>query len=407
MKKLAVLFLDLDGFKHVNDSLGHSLGDRLLQSVAGRLMTCVRITDTVSRMGGDEFVVLLSEVEQPEDAAITATRMLEAVAEVHSIDEHDLHLTASIGISIYPDDGLDAETLIKRADTAMYQAKENGRQGYQFYEPTMNERALERQSIEQGLRRALEQKEFALHYQPLIDLKTGAIVGAEALIRWTHPSQGEIAPAKFIPIAEACGLIIPIDAWVLREASAQARSWADSGLPAITIAVNVSASEFQNKSFTDDLFATLSETGLDPRRLVVELTESVLVKRAGSAASILHTLRERGVRVALDDFGTGYSSLGYLQRFPIDFLKIDQAFVRQISAAGDNKHIVTAVIGMARSLKLRVIAEGVETVEELTFLRAHQCDEAQGYFFSRAVPPEEFAELLKIGIRVPFAIVAA
>ena len=406
-KKLAVLFLDLDGFKHVNDSFGHSVGDKLLQSVAGRLANCVRGTDTVSRMGGDEFVVLLSEVEQAEDAAITATRMLNAVAEAHSVEGRHIHVTTSIGVSVYPDDGLDAETLIKCADTAMYQAKENGRQTFQFFETTMNERAVERQLIEQGLRRALEKQEFELYYQPKIDLRTGKIVGAEALIRWTHPDRGKISPEKFIPVAEACGLIIPIGAWVLREACAQARSWSDSGLPAITIAVNVSAREFQSENFSEALFATLNETGLDPRRLLVELTESVLVKRAESAASILHGLRGRGVHVAIDDFGTGYSSLSYLQKFPVDSLKIDQAFVRQIGKPTDNKHIVTAIIAMARSLKLRVVAEGVETLEELSFLRAHQCDEAQGYYFSRPVPAGEFVKLLESGIRVPFAIFAA
>jgi diguanylate cyclase (GGDEF)-like protein/PAS domain S-box-containing protein len=407
MKKLAVLFLDLDGFKHVNDSLGHAVGDKLLQSVAARLTECVRGTDTVSRLGGDEFVVLLSEVELAEDAAVSATRMLEAVAAAHTIDENDIHVTTSIGVSIYPDDGVDAESLIRCADTAMYQAKENGRQSYQFYEPAMNARAVERQFIEQGLRRALEKQEFELHYQPKLDLSTGRITGAEALIRWTHPTRGMIPPVEFIPVAEASGLILPIGAWVLREACRQTRSWADSGLPAITIAVNVSAAEFQNRSFADDLFAILHETELDPRSLVVELTESVLVKRAEYAASVLGTLRARGVHVAIDDFGTGYSSLSYLQKFPVDSLKIDQAFVRQISMAGHNKHIVTAVLSMARSLKLRVIAEGVETLEELSFLRAHQCDEAQGYYFSRPVPPEEFAKLLKTGIRVPFAIFAA
>jgi diguanylate cyclase (GGDEF)-like protein/PAS domain S-box-containing protein len=407
MKKLAVLFLDLDGFKHVNDSLGHSIGDKLLQSVAGRLANCVRGTDTVSRMGGDEFVVLLSEVEQAEDAAITAARMLETVAAAHSVDGHSIHVTTSIGVSIYPDDGLDAETLIKCADTAMYQAKENGRQSYQFFETTMNVRAVERQLIEQGLRCAVEKKQFELHYQPKIDLRTGKIAGAEALIRWTHPDRGLISPDKFIPVAEACGLIIPIGAWVLREACAQTRRWAEAGLPALTIAVNVSAREFQSMNFPESLFATLNEIGLDPRSLVIELTESVLVKQADSAASILHTLRGRGVHVSIDDFGTGYSSLSYLQKFPVDSLKIDQAFVRQISKPTENKHIVTAIISMARSLKLRVVAEGVETLEELTFLRAHQCDEAQGYYFSRPVPADEFAELLRVGIKVPFSIFAA
>jgi diguanylate cyclase (GGDEF)-like protein/PAS domain S-box-containing protein len=407
MKKLAVLFLDLDGFKQVNDSLGHLVGDKLLQSVASRLTECVRGTDTVSRLGGDEFVVLLSEVELAEDAAVSATRMLEAIAAAHSIDQNDIHVSTSIGVSIYPEDGIDAESLIKCADTAMYQAKENGRQSYQFYEPAMNTRAAERQFIEQGLRRALEKQEFELQYQPKIDLSTGLITGAEALIRWTHPTRGMISPVEFIPVAEACGLILPIGAWVLREACRQTRSWADSGLPAITIAVNVSAAEFQNRSFANDLFAILNETGLDPSSLVIELTESVLIKRAEYAASVLETLRARGVHVAIDDFGTGYSSLTYLQKFPVDSLKIDQTFVRQISMAGHNKHIVTAVLSMARSLKLRVVAEGVETLEELSFLRAHECDEAQGYYFSRPVRPEEFATLLKSDIKVPFAIFAA
>ena len=397
MKGVAVLFLDLDGFKHINDSLGHSIGDKLLQSIAKRLVDCVRGSDTVSRQGGDEFVVLLSEVEQPEDAAITARRMLQAVAQPHSIDQHDLHVTTSIGVSVYPDDGLNAETLIKNADTAMYQAKENGRQSYQFFKPAMNVRAVERQSIEEGLRRALERREFALHYQPKIDLRTGVITGAEALLRWIHPTRGTISPAQFIPIAEDCGLILPIGAWVLRQACKQARAWVDAGLPATTVAVNVSAMEFRDENFIEGLFAILSETSLDPRSLELELTESVLMKRAGSAAAILQALRERGVQVAVDDFGTGYSSLSYLRKFRVDTLKIDQSFVRQISTAGDDTTIVTAVIGMAQSLKLRVIAEGVETLKELEFLRAHQCDEAQGFYFSRPVLPQQFARLLKAG----------
>ena len=396
-KQVAVLFLDLDGFKHINDSLGHPTGDRLLQSIAWRLVECVRGADTVSRQGGDEFVVLLSELEQPEDAAHTAIRMLQVVAEAHSIDQHDLHVTTSIGVSVYPDDGLDAETLIKNADTAMYQAKENGRQSYRFFKPAMNVRAVERQSIEESLRRALERDEFALHYQPKIDLRTGAITGAEALLRWTHPTHGLVSPARFIPVAEDCGLIMPIGAWVLREACSQARAWVDAGLPVTTMAVNVSAMEFRNENLLKNLTAILAETGLDPRSLELELTESVLMRHAESTAAILQSVRERGVQVAVDDFGTGYSSLSYLRKFPIDALKIDQSFVRQISG-GEDTTIVTAVIAMARSLKLRVVAEGVETVGELTFLRAQQCDEAQGYYFSRPVPPQQFAVLLKTGI---------
>jgi diguanylate cyclase (GGDEF)-like protein/PAS domain S-box-containing protein len=398
MRHVAVLFLDLDGFKHINDSLGHPTGDKLLQSIAKRLVGCVRASDTVSRQGGDEFVVLLSEVQLSEDAAVTAKRILQAVAAPHSIGQHDLHVTASIGVSVYPDDGLDTDTLIKNADTAMYQAKENGRHGFQFFKPAMNARAVERHFIEEGLRRALERQEFELYYQPKVNLTTGAITGAEALIRWLHPTRGLVSPIDFIPVAEDCGLILPIGAWVLREACRQAQAWIDAGLPAMTMAVNVSAMEFRDKNFMASLIAILAETGFDPRSLELELTESVLMKHAAATAIILRTLRESGIRVAVDDFGTGYSSLSYLQKFPIDAVKIDQSFIRQISTAGDDTTIVKAVIGMARGLKLRVIAEGVETQEEAAFLRAYRCEEAQGYFFSRPVPAQQFAMFLKNGM---------
>jgi diguanylate cyclase (GGDEF)-like protein/PAS domain S-box-containing protein len=397
-KKVAVLFLDLDGFKHINDSLGHPIGDQLLQSIAKRLVECGRASDTVSRQGGDEFVVLLSEVQHPEDAAIAARRILRAVSEAHSIEQHDLHVTTSIGVSVYPDDGLDAETLIKNADTAMYQAKEKGRHRFQYFEPAMNARAVERQSIEESLRRALERQEFVLHYQPKVNFRTGEITGAEALIRWTHPGRGSVSPAQFIPVAEECGLILPIGNWVLRQACQQARAWVDAGLPVATMAVNVSAMEFRNEKFLEGLFEILAETGLDPAALELELTESVLMKNAESTASILRTLREKGVQVAVDDFGTGYSSLSYLRKFPVDALKIDQSFVAQIATARDDASIVTAVISMARSLKLRVVAEGVETLEQLEFLQAHQCDEAQGYYFGRPIPSQEFATLLQTGM---------
>ncbi|MEO7840812.1 MAG: EAL domain-containing protein [Anaerolineales bacterium] len=397
-KNVAVLFLDLDGFKHINDSLGHPIGDKLLQSVAKRLLNCVRDADTVSRQGGDEFVVLLSEVEHAEDAAITAERMLRAVAETHSIGQHDLLVTASIGVSVYPDDGVDAETLIKNADTAMYQAKENGHQSYQFFKPAMNARAVERQSIEESLRRALERDEFTLHYQPKIDLHTGTITGAEALIRWTHPIRGSVSPAQFIPVAEDCGMILPIGTWVLRESCKQVRTWMDAGLPLITMAVNVSAMQFRSENFLEDVFAILKDAGLEPSSLELELTESVLMKHAESTETILKTLRSRGVRVAVDDFGTGYSSLSYLRKFSIDTLKIDQSFVRQITTTPDATTIVTAVISMGRSLKLRVVAEGVETQEELAYLQTNQCDVGQGFYFSRPVPAQEFARLLETGI---------
>lgn len=399
MKKVALLFLDLDGFKHINDSLGHPIGDKLLQSVTERLVECVRGSDTVSRQGGDEFVVLLSEIEHAEDAAISARRMLHSVAEAHFINKHDLHITTSIGVSVYPDDGLDAETLIKNADTAMYQAKENGRQSYQFFKSGMNVRAVERQSIEESLRRAVERQEFTLHYQPKINLRTGDITGAEALIRWTHPVRGLVPPSQFIPVAEDCGMILPIGIWVLREACKQAKEWIDAGLPLRTIAVNISAMQFRNDHFLNDVFAILAETGLDPKCLELELTESVLIKRAEIASSVLQTLRARGIQIAVDDFGTGYSSLSYLTKFPIDALKIDQSFVRQISTAPADTTIVTAVISIGRSLKLRVVAEGVETQNELEFLQAHNCEEAQGYYFSRPVPAQKFGRLLETGIR--------
>jgi diguanylate cyclase (GGDEF)-like protein/PAS domain S-box-containing protein len=424
-KKVAVLFLNLDGFKHINDSLGHSIGDKLLQSIAKRLVDCVRGSDTVSRQGGDEFVVLLSEMEQSEDAAIAVKRIVQAVTGIHSIEQHelqvhaavaarkmlqaiaephtierrDLYVTTSIGVSIYPDDGLDADALIKNADTAMYQAKENGRQSYRFFTPEMNVRAVERQFIEEGLRRALQRHEFALQYQPKVDLRTGSITGTEALLRWTHPTRGPVSPMRFIPVAEDCGLILPIGAWVLREACEQARTWNDAGLPIVSMAVNISTIEFRAENFLENLFSILAETGLDPRSLEVEVTESVLMRHPEAAASTLRILREKGVRVAIDDFGTGYSSLSYLRNFPVDTLKIDQSFVRQISTAGEDTAIVTAVISMARSLGLKVVAEGVETPEELAFLQENQCDEAQGYYFSRPVAPEQFAELLRTGIR--------
>jgi diguanylate cyclase (GGDEF)-like protein/PAS domain S-box-containing protein len=400
-KQVALLFLDLDGFKHINDSLGHSIGDGLLNSVAKRLAECVRCSDTVSRQGGDEFVVLLSEVEHAEDAAITARRMLEAVARPHIIDQHELHVTTSIGVAAFPDDGGDAETLIRHADMAMYQAKQNGNGSFRFFTPEMNKRAIERQAIEEGLRRALERNELMLHYQPKYCLRTGEISGAEALLRWMHPTRGVVPPDQFIPVAEECGLIVPIGAWVMREACRQAREWVDRGLRPVTMAVNVSAREFSEDDFVDGLFDVLGETRLDPARLEIELTESVLMKRADRAAAILKSVRDGGVKVAIDDFGTGYSSLSYLQKFPVDALKIDQSFVRQISTVGDDTAIVTAVIGMARSLELRVVAEGVETLAELAFLRRYKCDEAQGFYLSRPVGADQFARMLASSSSTP------
>jgi diguanylate cyclase (GGDEF)-like protein/PAS domain S-box-containing protein len=399
--QVAVLFVDLDGFKHINDSLGHPIGDELLKSIAMRLVSCVRSTDTVSRQGGDEFVVLMAEVSRPADAAAMAVKILEALAKAHCIDEHDLHVTASIGISTCPDDGMNAETLIKNADTAMYQTKENGRHGFRFFTPAMNAKAVERQSIEEDLRRALRHHEFAMHYQPKICLRTMTIIGAEALIRWMHPTRGLLAPAQFIPIAEDSGLIISIGKWAMREACLQARGWVEAGYRGISVAVNVSALELREGSFLEGMLAILRETHLEPALLELELTESVLMKRIEQTIIILKILRERGVHVAVDDFGTGYSSLSYLRKFPIDTLKIDQSFVSQIGSGGGDAAIVTAVISMARSLNLRVVAEGVESQAELDFLQSRQCDEGQGFYFSRPVAAPDFIGLLEHGIRRP------
>ena len=397
-RQLAVMFLDLDRFKHINDSLGHAVGDQLLQSVAQRLVSCVRHSDTISRQGGDEFVLLLPYIEHADDAALSAQKILAALAPPHRIDRHDLHISVSIGISIYPDDGQDAETLIKSADTAMYHAKENGRNNYKFFEQSMNARAVQRQSIEAGLRRALERQEFVLHYQPKINLHSGTIAGVEALIRWRHPQRGLLPPAQFVPIAEDCGLILPIGRWVLSEACRQARAWQDAGLPPITIAVNTSALEFHDKDFLENIRATLEATRLEPRFLELELTESVLMRDAESTDSMLHALADFGVKLAVDDFGTGYSSLSYLRQFPIDTLKIDQSFINQMTSNPDDAAIVTAVISMGKSLKQRVLAEGVETPEQYAFLLAQQCDEGQGSYFGRPVLAEEFAGLLENGI---------
>lgn len=397
-KQLAVLFMDLDRFKHINDSLGHTVGDQLLQSVSQRLLGCVRHSDTISRQGGDEFVTLLPDIDHPEDAALSAQKMLMTIALPHLIDQHDLHIGASIGISIYPEDGLDAETLIKHADTAMFHAKDNGRNSYAFFEQEMTARAIARQTIEASLRLALERQEFVLHYQPKINLLSGMIVGIEALVRWQHPQRGLLEPAEFVPIAEDCGLILPIGRWVLREACLQARAWQDAGLPLITIAVNTSALEFRAGDFLEYLRATLDESRLEPRYLELELTESILMRDAASADSVLHALADLGVKLAVDDFGTGYSSLSYLRQFPINTLKIDRSFVNQITRNPDDAAIVSAVIGMGKSLRQLVIAEGVETAEQVAFLLAQHCDEGQGYFFGRPVGAAALAILLQASV---------
>jgi diguanylate cyclase (GGDEF)-like protein/PAS domain S-box-containing protein len=393
-QKLAVLYLDVDRFKHINDSLGHGIGDRVLQSVAQRLLTCVRSSDTVSRHGGDEFVILLADAVHAQDAIVSVDKILLALAAPHHVEQHDLSITASIGIAIYPDDGTDAETLMKHADFAMLHAKDSGRNNYQFFKPEMNARALERQSLETGLRHALEQQQFVLHYQPKINLETGAIVGVEALIRWRHPQRGLLAPGHFIPVAEECGFIVPISRWVLRESCRQARAWQDAGLPALRIAINTSAVELRSKDYVAGVRAILAETALDARYLELELNESFLMHDSKSTIGVLQELKDMGVQLALDDFGTGYSSLSYLKRFPIDSLKIDQSFVRGLATDADDASIVRAVISMGESLRMLVVAEGVETREQLQFLREHACPEGQGFYFSHPVVAGEFSQLL-------------
>ena len=395
--KLALLFLDVDRLKHINDSLGHAIGDRLLQSVAQRMLACVRSSDTVSRRGGDEFVILLSELTHEQDAAVGADKILLALRAPHRIDQHDLHVTGSIGIATYPDDGTEAEILLKNADSAMYHAKENGRDHYQFFKPDMNVRAIERQSLESGLRHAIERQQLVLHYQPKFNLETGAIIGVEALIRWHHPQHGLVPPAQFIPIAEESGLIVPIGRWVLREACRQARAWQDAGLPPTSMAINISAVELRAKDFVAGVRAILAETGLESHYLELELTETFLMQDSTSTAAVLEALKDMGVQLALDDFGTGYSSLTYLRRFPIDSLKIDQSFVRELTTDADDASIVSAMISMGKSLQMRVVAEGVQTSEQLAFLQECGCPEGQGYYFSRPVAAGEFALLLGCG----------
>jgi diguanylate cyclase (GGDEF)-like protein/PAS domain S-box-containing protein len=396
--RLAVLFLDLDRFKHVNDSLGHVIGDGLLQSVARRLLTCVRSSDTVSRQGGDEFVVLLSEIAHADDASTSAQKIITALIEPHDVAHHHLHVTTTIGMSVCPDDGTDAETLIACADTAMYHAKEDGRNTYRFFERDMNARAVERQSIEAGLHHALARREFELHYQPKVDLETGALTGAEALIRWGHPERGLMLPKDFVPIAEDSGLILPIGQWVLREACRQARAWIDEGRPPMAVAVNVSVAEFRDARFVEHVRSVLRENGLDARYLELELTERSLMQRADATALALRALKDMGVRVAIDDFGTGQSSLSCLRQFPINGLKVDQSFVHEISSDPVGTSIVCAVISMGRSLGHRVVAEGVETREQLAFLQAQHCGEGQGYYFSRPLVADQFARLPEAGL---------
>jgi diguanylate cyclase (GGDEF)-like protein/PAS domain S-box-containing protein len=392
---LAILFLDLDRFKTINDTLGHRAGDELLKAAAQRLTHSLREGDTVARLGGDEFLFLLPGIDDVEDAARCGRKIVDLFDAPFQIGDQELHVTASIGISLYPLDGPDIETLVRNADTALYRAKDQGRNRYQLYAPAMNALAATRLMVENNLRRALERNELALVYQPLVALDTNAIVGAEALIRWEHPELGHVPPSEFIPMAEETGMIVPLTRWVLQTACAQMQEWRRAGADVRSVSVNVSAKRFNDSDLPMIVDECLRATGLDGSALSIELTESVMMEDAAATIVTLHELKRLGVKVSIDDFGTGYSSLNYLKRLPIDTLKIDQSFVRDIPTDSENAAIANLIISMAHNLKLSVVAEGVETHEQMSFLRARQCDVMQGFLFSRPVPAEQFLALFE------------
>lgn len=395
----AILFIDLNRFKPINDTLGHAVGDRLLQQVALRLRSAVRTEDVVSRLGGDEFAVALFDITRREHAAIVAQKLLAALDAPIWIDEHELKIGAAIGVSVYPRDGFDTETLLRMSDIAMYRAKQGDQDGYAFYSHEMNQRALDRLRIESGLRHAIENGELLLHYQPKIEIASGRIVGAEALVRWKHPERGMVPPGEFVPIAEETGLVMRLSAWVLEAALRQAHQWQATGLPAIKVAVNLSARDF-SPDLAGRVKVLLATHELPPEWLELEITEGMLTHSSEAVIAMMDALAAQGVTLALDDFGTGYSSLAYLKRFPIDTLKIDQSFVRGIPADSNDCAIAGAIVSMAQRLGHRVIAEGVETTEQLAFLKSLGCQEIQGYLFSRPVPAEDFEAMVRAGRRL-------
>ena len=402
-KQLAVMFLGLDRFKRINNALGHPIGDEMLKRVGKQLVATVRASDSVFRYGSDEFVVILADIHHPQQTKRIAQKLLAAVSAPQHIAAHDLSVTASLGISIYPDDGFDALALIKKAETAMRNVKESTPNDFGFFIEAMNQQAREQQGIESGIRLALARGEFVLHYQPKLNLQSGRIVGAEALIRWFKPDHGWVYPSDFISVAEDSGLIVPLSKWVLCEACRQACAWQAQGLAPISLSVNVSAIDFRQRGFVASIEQILAETGLDPTLLELEITEGVLMQNVDTTVATLRAIKDLGVRLAIDDFGTGYSSLSYLRRFPIDVLKIDQSFVRDLSTDSNDAALVGAIISLGRSLNLNIIAEGVETLAQLAFLKAQQCEEVQGYLFSKAVDPQTFALLLKHGLQMPEA----
>jgi diguanylate cyclase (GGDEF)-like protein/PAS domain S-box-containing protein len=398
---VAVVFIDLDGFKNVNDSLGHSVGDRLLAVVGDRLARCARATDTVARHGGDEFVVVLTDTSDEQSLIVWMERVRATISEPVWLDGTELYVGCSMGASLFPQDGDDAETLMKKADLAMYRAKDMGRNTFQFYQPEMNASAGARMNLERRLRRALRDNEFLLHYQPQVDIGTGQIVGVEALVRWRDPEVGLVPPSSFIPVAEESGLIGPLSEWVLREACRQNKQWQDEGLPPARVSVNLSARQFQQHNIANLVTQVLAETGLEPRYLELELTESTIMRNAEEAVRMLNELHALGIGLAIDDFGTGYSSLSYLKRFPVDRLKIDRSFVSDIGISNDDETITSAIIALAHSLKMQVIAEGVETSAQLDFLKERACDEMQGYFFAKPLPRDAIPGMLQRGAARP------
>jgi diguanylate cyclase (GGDEF)-like protein/PAS domain S-box-containing protein len=392
---MAVLFIDLDRFKLVNDTQGHSAGDKLLKEAAARLSQCVRSGDTVGRFGGDEFGAIVSDLAKPGDAGVVAQKVLDALAQPFKLDAYDTYVSASIGITLFPADGDNPESLVMNADTAMYRAKEQGRNTYQYFTREMNERALARVRMEAALRRAIDHKEFLLHYQPKVNLQTRLICGFEALLRWQHPDKGLVLPGEFVSVLEDTGLIVTVGEWVLREVCEQIQAWQRAGLAVTPVTVNVSARQFQQKDFESIVRRILREAGLDPSLVQFELTESLLMSDPEGAARTLRGLKDSGVKISVDDFGTGYSSLAYLKRFPIDALKIDHSFIRDITTDPEDAMITLAIIGLAHSLRLKVVAEGVETQQQLELLAANGCDEIQGYYFSVPTTAEECAKMMR------------
>jgi diguanylate cyclase (GGDEF)-like protein len=404
-QRVAILFLDLDNFKQINDTLGHDLGDRLLREVTNRLLQWIRSSDypsraneentIVSRLGGDEFTLYLADITRVQDAAAVAQRILDVLSKPFMLDTNEVFITASIGITVFPSDGQDGDTLLKNADTAMYHAKDKGRNNYQFFTSSMNAAVMKRLSLENDLRKALERREFVLHYQAQMDLRTGKIPGMEALIRWLHPDRRLIPPGEFIPLSEETGLVVPIGQWALNAACEQNKALQAAGLPPMRVSVNLSGRQILDPQLPETVARILKDTGLDPKYLEVELTESIPIQNQKTVLNTLHALREMGIQVSLDDFGTGYSSLSYLNRFPVDTLKIDKSFVENIPVNSDNVALIKAIIAMAHSLKLKVLAEGVENEQQLVFLREEGCDEIQGNLFSPPVPIEALEKLLR------------